>query len=165
MRLVIVNEQDEVIGYKDREDRDPKEITRVSALWLTDPDGNILLAQRAFAKKDSPGKWGPAVAGSVEEGETYESNIVKEAEEEIGLFGLIPILGPKLRKSTSHEYFGQWFTAVIRHDYEFVRQESEVETFQWFSEDALELHLHETPEMFLKGFEEYFSIFSKRSHG
>jgi len=90
MKIPIVNEQDEIIKVVDIKDRKPGEICRITGLWLTDPEGNILLAQRAFNKKLSPGLWGPAAAGTVEEGETYESNIIKEAEEEIGLAGLKP---------------------------------------------------------------------------
>lgn len=160
MILPIVNEQDEIIGYKDKKDRDPKEITRVAALWVTDKKGNILLAQRVFTKKNDPGKWGPAVAGTVEKGETYEQNIIKEAEEEIGLRDFTPILGPKNRRSTSHEYFGQWFTAVVDHEYPFVKQDEEVESIKWFSKDELKKLLQENPEMFLSGFDRYFEMFS-----
>ena len=46
--LEVVDENDNVIEYKDSNDRKPKEICRVSALWLTDKEGNILLAQRGF---------------------------------------------------------------------------------------------------------------------
>ena len=137
MRIPIVNEQDEIIGYEDRENRNPKHICRISALWLTDFDDNVLLAQRAFSKKLNPGLWGPAVAGTVEEGETYESNIIKEAEEEIRLIGLKPILGPKLRRSVTHEYFAQWFTAIVDHDYPFKKQDNEVEEIRWFSKDEI----------------------------
>lgn len=159
MRIPIVNEQDEIIGYKDRKDRNPKDITRVSALWLTDQDGNVLLAQRSFDKKNDPGLWGPAVAGSVEEGETYESNIIKEAEEEIGLLDLKPILGPKNRRSTSHEYFGQWFTVVVDHNYPFKKQDEEVEELRWFSKEELIKLLKEKPEMFLQNFKQYLDYF------
>src|ERR1035437_8433122 len=115
MKIPIVNEQDEIIGYEEREGKGPKDISRVTSLWVADYDDNILLAQRAFSKRRSPGLWGPTVAGTVEEGETYESNIIKEAEEEIGLTGLKPTLGPKIRASASHEFFLQWFTAVVDH--------------------------------------------------
>lgn len=81
MRIPIVNEQDEIIGYKDRKDRNTVDITRITGLWLWNEKGEVLLAQRALSKDINPGLWGPAVAGTVEEGETYESNIIKEAEE------------------------------------------------------------------------------------
>ena len=80
MKIPIVNEQDEILGYKDRDGKNREDISRITALWLTDFDGNVLLAQRAFNKKRSPGLWGPAVAGTVEEGETYEEKI-KSLEE------------------------------------------------------------------------------------
>ncbi len=155
MRIPIVNEQDEVIGYEEREKRDPKQICRVAALWLTDSKGNILLAQRAFNKKLSPGLWGPAVAGTVEEGETYESNIIKEAEEEIGLVGLKIVLGPKIRRSTKHEAFVQWFTAVVDHDYPFLKRDEEVEEIRWFTKNEILSLLEQKPEMFLPKFNQY----------
>ena|ERR1700733_1343376 len=159
MRIPIVNEQDEIIGYKERNETNSEDITRVSGLWVTDKDGNILLAQRAFTKKNDPGKWGPAVAGTVEEGETYESNIIKEMEEEIGLVNFVPVLSHKNRRSTSHEYWGQWFTAVIDHDYPFKKQDEEVEELKWFTKEELLKLLDEKPGMFLKEFSKYIEMF------
>ena len=91
MKIPVVNQQDEIIGYKEKSLITTDDIYRVSALWITDTTGRILLAKRAFTKSRHPGLWGPAVAGTVEEGETYESNIIKEAEEEIGLKNILPI--------------------------------------------------------------------------
>ncbi|MFA6422790.1 MAG: NUDIX domain-containing protein, partial [Candidatus Buchananbacteria bacterium] len=84
-KIIIVNENDEAIGHKERNELDFSDIYRVSGLWITNLKGEILLAQRAFTKNHDPGKWGPAAAGTVEEGEDYETNILKEAEEELGL--------------------------------------------------------------------------------
>ena len=161
MKIPIVNEQDEIIGYKDRKNRNPKDICRITGLWLTDYEGNILLAQRAFTKKLSPGLWGPAVAGTVEKGETYESNIIKEAEEEIGLKKLKPILGPKIRRSTNHEAFIQWFTAVVDYNYPFVKRDDEVEAIRWFTKNEVLKLLEEKPEMFLINFIQYKDYFLK----
>lgn len=159
MRIPIVNEQDEIIGYEERENANPKNITRVSALWVTDKEGNILLAQRAFTKKYHPGVWGPAASGTIEEGETYESNIIKEAEEEIGLIGLKPILGPKNRVSSDHEYFRQVFTCVADRNYVFKKQDEEVEALRWFTRDEIAKFLEEKPEMFSGNFKYYFNLF------
>lgn len=84
-KIIIVDENDTIIGHKNRDSMEDGDMYRVSALWIQNSKGDILLAQRSFDKRNDPGKWGPAVAGTVEEGETYESNIIKEAEEEIGL--------------------------------------------------------------------------------
>lgn len=159
MKIPIVNEQDEIIEYKDVRDRNPKDICRITGLWVTDKEGNILLAQRSFNKKTSPGKWGPAVSGTVEEGETYESNVIKEAGEEISLINFKPVIGPKLRRSTSHEYWGQWFTAVVEHNYPFVKQDEEVEEIRWFTKDEILKLLNKKPEMFVSGLEQYINMF------
>ncbi len=60
--IPVVNEQDEIIGHKDREDRNTMDITRITALWLKNERGEVLLA---LAKTGDPGLWGPAVSGTV----------------------------------------------------------------------------------------------------
>lgn len=89
--VTIVDEQDNILGVKARDDLGSKDIVRISVLWIENSKGQVLLQQRSLAKKTGPGKWGPAVAGTVESHETYASNIIKEAEEEIGLTGITPI--------------------------------------------------------------------------
>ena len=82
----IVNENDEIIDYKPRNEIDyKKDYYRIGCLWLTNSKGEVLLAQRLLTKDKDPGMWGPSAAGTLEKGESYESNIYKEAEEELGL--------------------------------------------------------------------------------
>lgn len=151
-RIVIVNENDEIITYKERGTLVQSDIYRVSALWVKNSKGDILLAQRKFTKSHDPGKWGPAVAGTVDEGETYEQNIIKEAEEEIGLKNIQPIPGPKVRMTGEYNYFDQWYTLVVNKPAgDFVIQEDEVEQVKWFTRAELEKELREHPEKYLKG--------------
>lgn len=152
MRIPIVNEQDELIEYKDIDERKDGEICRVSALWVTNEKGEILLAKRALVKKREPGLWGPAVAGTVEEGETYESNIIKEAAEEIGLTNFLPKEEKKVRRSTSHEYFNQWFSAQIDSEYIFRKKDDEVDEVRWFTKDEVLEFYKENPEKFVPSF-------------
>lgn len=105
MKIPIVNESDEVIAYKERESIAVEDIYRVSALWVKNSKGESLLAQRAFTKKHSPGKWEPAVAGTVEEGEDYDSNIIKEIEEELGLKDIKIFKAKKIRRTGLHNFF------------------------------------------------------------
>lgn len=152
-RITIVNDQDEIIGYKERGTLVKADIYRVAALWVTNSSGDILLAQRQLGKRHDPGKWGPAVAGTVDEGETYESNILKEADEEIGLKNINPMLGPKRRVSDEYNYFCQWYKLTIDKSAEdFTIQEEEVEQVRWFSKAELQKELREYPERFLTGF-------------
>jgi isopentenyldiphosphate isomerase len=58
MSIPVVNEKDEIIGHKDRADVDPSvDIVRSASLWITNRNGDILLAQRKFTKRNNPGKW------------------------------------------------------------------------------------------------------------
>ncbi|SRR6266496_3247655 len=151
-RIIIVNENDEIIGHKERSTLVKEDIYRVSALWVTNSKGDILLAQRKFTKSHDPGKWGPAVAGTLDEGETYESNIIKEAEEEIGLKNIKPTRGPNLRVRGEYNYFDQWYTLVVDKSAEdFIIQEEEVEQVKWLTRTELEKELREHPEKYLKG--------------
>ena len=83
-KVIIVDENDNPIGLKYREDIDySKDTYRCTGIWITNSNDEVLIAQRKFTKDKDPGKWGPAVAGTIEEGETYESNAYKEMKEEI----------------------------------------------------------------------------------
>ncbi|MDP2598224.1 MAG: NUDIX domain-containing protein [Candidatus Liptonbacteria bacterium] len=150
-RVIIVDSDDIVIGYKEGNELAPTDTYRVSALWITDRSGNILLARRALTKEHDPGKWGPAVAGTVEEGETYASNVIKEAEEELGLTNIKPAEGPKEKFSGEYKFFGQWYLLTLdgQND-DFVINREEVEEIKWFSKAELRKAIEEKPDDFLQ---------------
>lgn len=155
MRIPIVDEQDNVLYFKDSTERDRiKEITQISALWVVNEKGEFLLAKRSKNKKHHPNVWGPSVAGSVEEGESYEENIKKEAKEEIGIDAVEITIGPKKRVSSSHEYFCQYFFVKIPSSTAFHLQESEVDEVKWIS-------LKELKDWYTKSSEEFTPSFSK----
>lgn len=159
-KIIVVDENDNIIGYKDRELITQSDIYRVSALWITNGKGDILLAQRAFTKSHNPGKWGPAVAGTVEEGESYLENIIKEAKEEIGLENINPKIGPKIRKTGEYNYFGQWFLLKIDKSIdEFVIDKNEVEQLKWLSKDKLLNEVENFPDKFLKNIRQNIEMF------
>lgn len=160
-RIQVVDRQDDLLGAKTYEevDRD-HDIYRVSALWLTNPEGKVLLAQRASAevnpKAHDPGKWGPAAAGTVEEGETYQSNIVKEMEEEIGLTGLDLQTGSKIFVDGKHRYFCQWFMAEVDLDINTLKLDAhEVARVAWFSLESLKEKLEQNPDQFTPGLNQF----------
>lgn len=160
--ITIVDEQDNIIGYKDREiGLGPNDIYRVSALWITNSKGEVLLARRAYNKSHDPGKWGPAVAGTVEQGETYESNILKEAYEELGLTGIKFEVGPKKYRVTSkYSYFGQWYYLKIDKPInEFKIQEDEVAEIRYFSKEDLKREVAEKPDEFLNSIKNFLMDF------
>lgn len=151
MKIQIVNAQDEVIGVKERTEVDySNDIYRVSALWLTNSKGQTLLARRALVKDKDPGKWGPAVAGTIDEGETYDDNIYKEAIEEIGLEGLNFTKTVKMHITHPRNYFCQWFTASTDRDASsFTMQADEVDALEWVDIEQLKQELSSTPDKYV----------------
>lgn len=160
-KVTIVNTSDEIISYKMRNVLSKEDIYRVSALWLTNSRGEVLLAKRHHTKLHNPNMWGPAVAGTIEEGETYESNIIKETEEEIGLRDIKPKLGPKIEITGEYHHFTQWFTLEVDKDVnDFKIQDNEVEEIKWFAPQELRNELQRQSEKFLPRMSEYFKLFS-----
>lgn len=147
----IVDDQDNLIGAKPRNEIDfENDYYRISGIWLTNSKGQILIAQRLLTKDKDPGKWGPAAAGTLEVGETYESNAYKEAEEEIGLTGVEFTLGPKMKFITPRHSFCQWYTAVCdKSESEFTPQPTEVEQVKWIDEDEFFEDVHANPDKYL----------------
>ncbi|MFA6197683.1 MAG: NUDIX domain-containing protein [Patescibacteria group bacterium] len=163
-KILIVNENDEVVGLKERGTLNAEDIYRVSALWIQNSKGDTLLAQRSFDKKNDPGKWGPAVAGTVDEGETYDSNIIKEADEEIGLTNHHFVKAFYKRNDGKHKYFVQWYFALLDRDInEFTIQKEEVERIKWFSREELLKILADSPDNFLKSTKDCVTYFTNHA--
>jgi isopentenyldiphosphate isomerase len=147
--IIIVDENDKQIRVKERGTIELDDTIRTSALWITNSKGQILLAQRKKNKKYNPGMWGPAVGGTNDEGETYESNIYKEADEEIGLSGEKFTIGPKFYIEKPNKRFCQIFFLVLDWNIDrFTIQEEEVEQIKWFDREDLLKSIKETPEDF-----------------
>ncbi|MFA6391240.1 MAG: HAD-IA family hydrolase [Patescibacteria group bacterium] len=159
-KITVVNENDEEIGFKYRDQINKSDIFRATGLWITNSKGNVLLAKRALTKSINPGKWSAAVAGTVETGETYEQNIIKEAKEEIGIFGLKFMSYEKTRVRNSSNFFIQWFTlAINKNAEEFMLQTEEVAEVRWFKQSELKKLLIEKPEMFTSSLSQWISLF------
>jgi isopentenyl-diphosphate Delta-isomerase len=159
MKVVVVNDQDEIIGYKDRKDRNPEDIIRISALWVFNSDNEVLIAQRVLSKAHDPGKWGPSAAGTVEHEETYISNIIKETEEELGIIVSEKDLieGPHKFVQNSNRYFCQiYFLKVDLPISTFKIQKQEVEQVRWISVPELESWVESKPEDFIASFQDSF---------
>ena len=72
-----------------------------------------------------------------EKGETYKSNIIKEAEEEIGLKNFKFKKYKKILVGNRRLYC-QLFTAVVDKDIgEFKKQDEEVEAIRWWTKDEI----------------------------
>ena len=139
-----------------------EDIYRVSGLWIENSKGEVLLARRALSKSHDPNRWGPAVAGTLEEGETYDSNILKEAEEEIGFKNVKFEKGPKSKIMLVGRlrYFLQWYMVKIDQPLsEFKIKKSEVAEVKWFSKDEIKKKLKENPSDFIYSIDQWVGLF------
>lgn len=146
--IPIVNEQDEIIGYKQRSEVDyTKDIFRTASLWITNSEGQILLAQRSKDKKVDPDKWAEAVGGTVEGTDSYKVTIYREAEEELGVVEEKFELSIKQFVNTpTARYFIQWYTLTLDWPLDnFHPQESEVQKIGWWNPEQLH-NIHELVE-------------------
>lgn len=151
--IPIVDEQDTITAYKRYCDVLPQDIYRVTGLWVTNDSGEILLAQRAFTKKKDPGCWGPAVAGTVEKHETYDTNIIKEIEEEIGISKTSPRLLAKYRVQGSSNYFCSLYHLKINQPITYFKTPAdEVEQLAWATPDKIIEDVKHHPEKYIPSF-------------
>lgn len=82
----LVDEHDNLVGHKHRDKLTDSDIWRISAIDVRDlTDEHVLVQKRSVKKKNSPGIWTIAVAGTLEENDTYESCAYRELQEEIGV--------------------------------------------------------------------------------
>ncbi len=147
-KIILVDDQDNPITFKYREELDRANDTyRCTGIWITNSKGEVLIAQRKHTKTKDPLKWGPAVSGTVEEGETYESNAYKELEEELGVTGAKLVPGPKRHMiNPGGKFFSQWFLCAIdKPASEFRIQEDEVEQVKWILREDLVKDLEQNP--------------------
>lgn len=163
-KTVVVDQYDNIIGSKYRDEIDYKnDIRRSAGIWITNSSGQILIAQRSIFKKIDSGKWGPSVQGSIEEGETYEQNAYKELEEELGLHGFILETYKKQYVDFPMKYFSQWFLLKIdQKEKDFVIQKKEVENIRWIDRDLLLYELKNNPEKYVPSMLEIFYFLEKK---
>lgn len=78
------------------------------------------------------------MTGTVDEGETYETNIYKEAGEGIGLSGFDFKTSLLQYTESPRKCFIQWYLVEVNKPLEyFVPQESEVEKLVWIKKEKL----------------------------
>lgn len=160
-KIIVVNEQDKPADLKSFDELHYEDIYRVSALWLTDKNtGDCLVTQRKWNKQHDPGKWMAAASGTVDEGESYRENMVKEIEEEIGLANLALTEGPKKYVDDGkHKFFVQWFTAQVDKDkVTIIIQEEEVEAYAWIAKEKLLKDVATTPNKYVPSMQSTLKI-------
>lgn len=136
-KVYLVDENDNVIGSKWRDELTDDDRWRVVSIWITDKEGNILLQQRSLQKDLDPGDWSAAAEGTVEFGDDYLETAYRELAEEIGIedVKLTPTAKIEHKMRSKGSRVRQGYTCTIEHvDAEEIEiQESEVSQVRWFT--------------------------------
>lgn len=163
MQIPIVNDNDEIIGFKERSEI-WKELMRSVALRITNEHWETLLIQRASTKKREPNTRTTAVGGGVEQGETYEEAIIRETEEEIWIKITKPTLLIK-RKSVNEEvvnFFMSIFHLQLPKDTPFQFDTEEIQYTKRLPKEKIDQRLATSPEDFVGAFRGYRPIISQK---
>ena len=149
----VVNERDEVIGQNTR-----REVHRLG-LWhravhvlVFNARGEVFLQKRSMKKDMAPGKWDSSAAGHLDTGEDYDTCVVRELGEEIGL--QLKQTPERLFKIEAGKETGWEFCWIYRCQSEgpFVLHPEEIESGEWFVPAAVTRWVAEKPEDFASAF-------------
>ena len=88
-RVVVVNENNEVIGVQTRSLVRAQHLChRAVFVFVFDSKGELYIQERTMTKDVYPGCYDLAAGGAVDEGEEYDEAAARELEEEFGIAGV-----------------------------------------------------------------------------
>lgn len=124
---------------------------KAAVLWIVNEEREILLAQRAHHKAQDPGVWGTAAAGKLESGESFDSAIVRETEEELGLTNTDYTPKFLFEKDFTHpdgepRKFGIYYAILPKEKSSLIHVDAnEVAGFGWFTLETIEEKMRISP--------------------
>ena len=110
-------------------------IVLVAACALVDPDGRVLIAQRPQGKSLA-GLW-EFPGGKVEAGESPESALIRELQEELGIVTQTDCLAPLTFASHAYEDFHLLMPLFVCRRFEGFPQSREGQALKWVRPRAL----------------------------
>ncbi|MCX6727877.1 MAG: NUDIX domain-containing protein [Candidatus Saccharibacteria bacterium] len=149
--VIVVDDNDNILGYKTRNQLLFTDRTRVSGVWIENGKGDVLLAQRSWQKEFHPGLWGSAAAGGVEKSESYEQNAYKELFEEVGLRD-VPLKLVDTRPVTDadgHMMYLAFYKGTVDVEIDQLELEDEVEAVQWMTKKDLTTDIKNNPTKYV----------------
>jgi isopentenyl-diphosphate delta-isomerase len=157
--IIFVDENDSPIGLGTREEAWAKGIyLRIVRVILRDENGRILSQHRTPQKKSYPNRWTDSVSGHVDEGDTYDSAVKRELEEELGVVVNLKFIGKfsseDMIDNKDIREFNAIYEGTIDSSLQLVLQKSEVSEVKWFELNELKKEMQDAPDSFTPGFRE-----------
>jgi isopentenyldiphosphate isomerase len=123
---------------------------RSTNVFVMNEKGEILVHQRTANKERFPNALVTHVGGHVGAGETFESNALKELEEEAGIIVTADRLLPwRTTKIPSSRLWVREFVTVVHSSTPVTPQPGEVERFIWMSPEAIMQSHAENPQQWM----------------
>ena len=155
--LILVDEHDREIGYLDKASAHLGHgvLHRAFSLFVFNPQGELLLQQRAPGKRLWPGYWSNTCCSHPRRGETLETAVHRRLHEELGLHCPLQFL-------FKFEYQAQFDAEGAEHELCWVyagRSAStptvninEISALRYISPDALDAEMAQQPQTFTPWF-------------
>lgn len=156
----IVDKNDNVVGKKLRSEITKEDIYRVSSLWIFNNDKELLIAQRPMWKKNDPGKWSESAVGTLEVDETYKSNLIKEAKEELGLDlneNELIFIEKEFFESPKNKLFGSMYAVILTNGPKLKLNRHEVPNIEWISNQKIISELSGVDNRFVGNFDKFYN--------
>lgn len=149
----VVDEQDRVVGAAPRREVHARGLLhRAVHVLITDGAGRVLLQRRSATKDMYPNVWAASASGHVDRGEDYDTAIVRELGEELG----IRLAGVPARvcRIDACEETGREFVWVYRcrHDGPVLPDAGEISEVAWLAPTEIDRQVEERPEDFAPSF-------------
>lgn len=150
----IVNEKDEVIGSAMKSKKPELGfISRVSAVFVKDYNGKIIICKRGPNKKTSPNKFDLSACGNVDAGENYDQAAQRELWEETGIKCQPKMLDKFYQEvDESGKKFKYFVGIFVANSNNNPKLNEEIVSFRRLSINEIEEEISKIPENFCQGF-------------
>jgi 16S rRNA (adenine1518-N6/adenine1519-N6)-dimethyltransferase len=161
----VVDENDAVVRQETRATVHAENLLhRAVHVFVFNKRKELLLQKRSSLKDNFPNRWDSSAAGHLDAGEGYESCVVRELEEELGIQECdtqeIAKLSPS--ENTGWEFIGLY---LARYDGALRYPCSEVYAAEWFTLEQVREWVEARPEDFAPGFIECWKVFEEKMAG
>ncbi|MFI3291637.1 MAG: NUDIX domain-containing protein [Opitutales bacterium] len=159
----LVNDKDEVMGSAFRSYVHANNLLhRAVHALVFNRDGKLLMQMRSALKDRYPSCYTTSCSGHVDYGETYETALIREFYEELGVKTKLEdfvYIGKVEANSETEGEFTKVYVFIEKEELEFSFPEEEVSSLDYFNREELEENIAKNPENFTKSFRFIYSYF------
>lgn len=150
----VVDKQDRVVGQATRADVHRRGLYHRAIHVLLWHQDRVFLQRRSYTKDSAPGCWDSSCSGHVDSGESYQTSLWRELEEELGIsskISLWPVFKLPASKVTGWEFL--WVYQGLSPG-PFTLHREEIIDGRWFNPAAVDRLIATEPDTLAASFRE-----------